>query len=359
MRRQLALSIRYRRQSMAEEFEEGPDPNDARRHAKRMCTEREYRLRYRRIDHYKPNRKQLEFHNKIADERMLRAGNQLGKTHSVGAEMAMHATQIYPEWFEGRKFLEQPRIERPYQFIGWAGSTTSKATREGIQQKLFGDITAAGGLGTGLIPLDNIIGNPIMERGISQFIDTVTIRREDGGKAVIRQKTGEQERRAWQGEAVDAIWLDEDFGDDIVFDECQARTVATSGIIMVSMTPMLGTSPIRKRFKERMPGTAEILMTIDDALVSNGGHILDEDVERLKAKFKASELQTRLYGADMQGEGAVFETPVEHIKQQFVRASFRRPGVGYGRLTSGIPAMPAAGIRLLRSWAFTRRRMAM
>jgi hypothetical protein len=149
MRRQLALSIRYRRQSMAEEFEEGPDPNDARRHAKRMCTEREYRLRYRRIDHYKPNRKQLEFHNKIADERMLRAGNQLGKTHSVGAEMAMHATQIYPEWFEGRKFLEQPRIERPYQFIGWAGSTTSKATREGIQQKLFGDITAAGGLGTG------------------------------------------------------------------------------------------------------------------------------------------------------------------------------------------------------------------
>src|SRR5262249_41372221 len=120
---------------MTDEIIEGPDPNDVRRHAKKMWTEREYRLKYRRIDHYRPNRKQFEFHNTIADERMLRAGNQLGKTHSVGAEMAMHATQVYPEWFEGRKFLEKPRIERPFDWIGWAGSTTSKATREGIHHR--------------------------------------------------------------------------------------------------------------------------------------------------------------------------------------------------------------------------------
>src|SRR5205823_5300272 len=147
--------------------------------------------------------------------------------------------------------------------------------------------------------------------------DTVTIRREDGSTAIIRAKTAEMERRAWQGESVDCAWLDEDFGDDVVFGEVQARSVATRGIIMVSMTPMLGTTPIRRRFKERMPGTAEILMTIDDALVSNGGHIRDEDLETLKRKFKQSELQTRLYGADMQGQGAVFETPVAQIKQMF------------------------------------------
>ena len=83
---------------------------------------------------------------------------------------------------------------------------------------------------------------------------------------------------------------------------------------MVTMTPLLGLTPIRRRFKQGMPGTAEILMTIDDALVSNGGHIPDEDLPVLLAKYKANEVQTRLYGADMQGEGAVFETPVEGIK---------------------------------------------
>jgi phage terminase large subunit-like protein len=306
---------------MTDDIEQGPDPNDVRRHAKKMWTEREYRLRYRRLDFYKPNRAQLRFHNTIADERMLRAGNQLGKTHSVGAELAMHACQIYFDgtdgWWKGRKFLTKPHIERPFDFIGWAGSTTSLATRDGIQAKLLGDIRSQGGLGSGLIPLDSIVARPTMARGITDLVDTVTIRREDGGTAIIRQKTAEQERRAWQGESVDVTWLDEDFGTDEVYGEVQARSVATRGIIMVSMTPMLGLSPIRKRFKEKLPGTAEILMTIDDALVSNGGHIPDEDIERLKSKFKASELQTRLYGADMMGAGAVFETPVEFIKKQF------------------------------------------
>lgn len=302
---------------MTDEIEEGPDANSVRRHAKRMYTEMQYRMKYRRIDFYTPNRKQLEFHNLIADERLLRAGNQEGKTHCLGAEMAIHATQIYPEWWHGRRFVQKLSLERSHDFVGWAGSTTSGATRDGIQNKLFGDLKAEGGLGTGLIPLDNIIGRPGMARGIDCFVDTGTLRREDGGTAIIRLKTGEQERRAWQGEAVDCTWIDEDTGEDEIYGEVQARGIATRGIIMVSMTPVLGLSPIRKRFKEKQPGTAEVLMTIDDALVSNGGHIRDEDVETLKRKFKTSEIQTRLYGADMQGEGAVFEIPVEDIKRAF------------------------------------------
>jgi phage terminase large subunit-like protein len=302
---------------MTDEIEEGPDANDLRRHAKRMFTEREYRQKYCRLDHYKPNRKQLEFHNLSASETMLRAGNQEGKTHAAGAALAIHATQLYPSWWEGRKFLQRPPIERPFDFLGWAGSTTSVATRDGIQTKLLGDIRQDGGLGTGLIPLDNIVGRPAMARGIDSFVDSITIRREDGGRAVIRQKTGEMERRAWQGEAVDCAWLDEDFGDDSVYGEVLARLTTTSGIVMVTMTPMLGTTPIRKRFKEKHPGTAEVLMGLDDALVSNGGHIPDEAVPAIKARYKESERQTRLYGHDMMGEGAVFEIPIERIKQRF------------------------------------------
>src|SRR5262249_41372222 len=64
---------------------------------------------------------------------------------------------------------------------GLSGLLTGSAGRAArpVRQPARAFTTAAGGLGTGLIPLDNIIGNPIMERGIGQFIDTVTIRRED------------------------------------------------------------------------------------------------------------------------------------------------------------------------------------
>src|SRR6202161_1061426 len=110
-----SLTRRSSRPSTMSE-EEGPDPNDIRRHAKRMFTEMQYRQKYRRIDFYKPNRKQLEFHNLIADERMLRAGNQEGKTHAAAAEDSMHATQLYPEWFKGRRFIKKPPIERPFDF---------------------------------------------------------------------------------------------------------------------------------------------------------------------------------------------------------------------------------------------------
>ena len=298
-------------------FDEGPDPSSLRRHMKRMLTEFEYRRKYRRIDFYSPNRKQLEFHNAIAPERMLRAGNQLGKTHSAAAQMTFDALALYPDWYTGRRFEKPPPIERPYDFLGWAASTTSVKTRDGAQTKLLGDLGQKDGLGTGLIPLDNIVGRPAMARGIPNFVDSVNLTRDNGGRAVIQFKTYEQGRGAFQGSPVDVGWLDEDVEgeqNDAIYGECQARTTTTNGIIIVTMTPMLGMTPIRKRFKQRLPGTAEVVMTVYDALMSNGGHIDDAQLAGLMSKYKAHEAPTRLFGADMQGQGAVFETIVDQIK---------------------------------------------
>jgi phage terminase large subunit-like protein len=310
---------------MTNELDEGPDPADLRRHMKKMLTELEYRRKYRRVDFYRPNRKQLEFHNMEMPERMLRAGNQLGKTHSAAAQMTFDALALYPEWYAGRRFEKPPKIERPMDFLGWAACTTSLKTRDGAQTKLLGDLTQHDGLGTGLIPLDSIVGKPAMARGIANFVDSVSLKRENGGRAIIRFKTYEMGRDAFQGESCDEVWLDEDVKgeqNESIYGECQARLTTTNGIIIVTMTPVLGLTPIRRRFKQRLPGTAEVLMTLDDALVANGGHILDEAVPGLLAKYKASERQTRLYGADMQGEGAVFETPLEAIKYKQDPATF-------------------------------------
>jgi phage terminase large subunit-like protein len=298
---------------VVEEPELGPDPNDIRRHAKKIYTNAQYRQKYRRIDFYKPNPKQMEFHNLLEHEKMIRAGNQLGKTQSAAAQMTMDALRLYPDWYTGRRFMVPPAIERPYDFIGWYGCTTSDKTRDGAQVKLLGDIRKQGGLGTGLIPLDNIVGKPTMARGISDFVDTISLRRDGGGDAILRGKTFMMGREAWQGEPVDVVWGDEDPGDFEIYEECQARLTTTDGNIQWSMSPMLGLSPVRRHFKEKNPGTAEILMTIWDAAISNGGHIDDERIPGIIARYK-NKAATRAFGGDAQGQGSVFETEAETIK---------------------------------------------
>jgi phage terminase large subunit-like protein len=310
---------------MTDDVELGPDPNDVRRHAKRMNNEAEYRRRYRRIDFYKPNRRQIEFHALQVPEKALRAGNQLGKTHGAGAEFAFHVLARYPDWWRGRKFIVPPKIDRPIDFMGWASSTASDKVRDGCQLKLFGPIRDQGGLGSGLIPLDNIVSRPTLARGIADFIDTATIRRDTGGTAHVQFRTYQQGREAFQGSPVDVNWLDEDVSrdDDSIYGECIARKTTTRGIIMCSLTPLLGLSPLRKRFKERAGAEcAEVLMTIDDCRVSVGGHIPDEEVAGIIASYKESQRATRVYGADMQGEGAVFVTPVDSIVHTRDPASF-------------------------------------
>jgi hypothetical protein len=56
---------------------------------------------------------------------------------------------------------------------------------------------------------------------------------------------------------------------------------------------------------------AEVLMGLDDAL-----HIPKEQHAEILARYSDSERATRAYGADMQGQGAVFTIPVETIKYQ-------------------------------------------
>jgi phage terminase large subunit-like protein len=125
------------------------------------------------------------------------------------------------------------------------------------------------------------------------------------------------DRRAFQGEACDEVWLDEDVSrdNDTIYGECLARLTTTRGRLFLTLTPLLGLSPIRKRFKERLGhGCEEVLMTIEDAAVSNGGHIPDEDIPAILARYNENERATRAFGADMQGEGAVFTIPAETIK---------------------------------------------
>src|SRR5215831_16676775 len=70
---------------------------------KTLETERQRRRTENRLNYYRPYKKQLEFHEAGAThrERLLMAGNQLGKTLAGGFEAAMHATGRYPDDWKG------------------------------------------------------------------------------------------------------------------------------------------------------------------------------------------------------------------------------------------------------------------
>src|SRR5262245_39680316 len=81
---------------------------------------------------YRPYKKQEEFHaaGTEYDERLLMAGNQLGKTLAGGMEWAMHLTGRYPDWWKGRVFSGPVRM--------WASGVTSESTRDNPQRILVG-----------------------------------------------------------------------------------------------------------------------------------------------------------------------------------------------------------------------------
>src|SRR5215472_8762155 len=94
-------------------------PNDEQL-LKALQSERERRLTENKLQYYRPYKKQKEFHDagKTARERLFMAANRVGKTMCGAAEMAMHLTGLYPEWWDGRRF------DKPIR--AWAAGVTGE-----------------------------------------------------------------------------------------------------------------------------------------------------------------------------------------------------------------------------------------
>lgn len=192
--------------------------------------------------------KHMEFFRAGADfrERCFMAANRIGKTEGAGGyETALHLTGLYPEWWEGCRFIE------PVKW--WAAGKTNETTRDIVQNKLFGDISYEGGrkgvTGTGLIPARNI-GAITWKQGVQDLIDTVKIRHEMGGWSVLGLKSYQQGRGAFEGTEQDGIWLDEEPPMDI-YGECLIRTATTDGLVYTTFTPLDGMTEMALSF---LPG---------------------------------------------------------------------------------------------------------
>ena len=257
------------------------------------------RKQYFHLEDFHPYAKQIEFFNAgNFRERMLSAGNQLGKSEAGAYEMAVHLSGLYPDWWMGRKF--------PKAITAWAAGVSAVVTRNVAQSKLFGKYGVAELLGTALIPKDKIVGDPSSSRAATDAFDTVHVRHKSGGISSVTFKSYEQGDKKFQGEPVDVIWLDEE-ADAAIYDECYARGNATGGMIYTTFTPLQGKTELVNRFWNNKEPKYRKLIRIK---TSDCPFMTPEKIEANLAGTPTHQRAARMDGIPMQGSGNIFETEV-------------------------------------------------
>jgi len=254
---------------------------------------------------YKPYSKQKEFHaaGKKYRERLLMAGNQLGKTYAAGNEVAFHLTGLYPDGWEGRVYTKAPRF--------WVGSVTSELCRDGAQRILLGPV---GKWGTGCIPKEMIIEIK-RARGVPDSVETVLIRNVNGDVAQVTFKAYSDGRESWQAETLDGVWFDEEPPIDI-YTEGVTRTNNVMGSVFLTFTPLMGMSSVVMRFmgEKNHPDRSVTNMTIDDV-----DHYTAEMKRTIIESYPAHEREARAKGIPMLGSGRIFPVAEEVICEDDLR----------------------------------------
>jgi phage terminase large subunit-like protein len=202
-----------------------------------FTAEKSRRRTENRLAYYQPYPTQKKFHDAGAKyrERLLMAGNRVGKTFCGGMELAMHVTGRYSPWWEGKRF--------DGAINAWCGGVTSQAARDVIQANLLGEL---GAQGTGSLPKDSII-DIMPARGVPGLVDTILVRHLSGEASRIGLKSYAEGREKWQGTSQHVIWLDEE-PEMGIYSEALTRIGTTNGIIYLTFTPLLGHSEVVRRF---------------------------------------------------------------------------------------------------------------
>lgn len=265
---------------------------------------------------YEPYPWQREFHDigAFAKERLLIAANGVGKTMTIAAETAMHATGLYPPWWQGVR-LEQGGFEI------WIGSIDTEMQRIGLQSVLLGP-SLDEELGTGMIPLQRISKVNRRQAGIKDIVDEAFIHHASGKRVKLVFKTFEQGDKKWQsGKPKIIVWDEESDPNNAeqtgLFSEMQTRLVRNDGIFFGGRTPLYGMTPLIEHFMEsENPSIRWIGASWDDA-----PHMSEEARSRVMAAYPEHERETRARGVVMMGQGAIFGTS----ESDFVVDPFKIP----------------------------------
>jgi len=224
-------------------------------------------------------------------ERLFMAANRVGKTVAGAFETACHLTGHYPEWWKGRRF--------DHATDGWACGANSQTTRDVVQGVLLGKST-----GQGMIPIEAVV-QTIAGRGITGSIETVWVKHVSGKTSKLGFKTYEQGRRAFEGEAKDFVWCDEEPPMD-VYTELLYRLLTTKGIISTTFTPLLGMSEVVTSFLEPADGESKRSKYVVQAGWKDVPHLDEEEKRKLVANTPPYQVRARTDGEPALGSGAIY-----------------------------------------------------
>jgi len=299
-----------------------------------LSTELKFLTETNRLEDYAPYPKQREFHRAGASfrERLLMAGNQLGKTLAAAMEVAMHMTGRYPDWWDGYQF------DRPTR--GICGSESVELTKKGVQRLLLGNPETPESWGTGSIPRDALLGTS-PKPGVPNAVSSIVVRHISGGESILTMASYDQGRTKWQADTLDFAWFDEECPEEVYF-EGLTRTNVVQGPVWITFTPLMGMTSVVRRFYPTatgMPGTHVTHMTIDDA-----GHYTAEQRAAIIASYPAHEQKARAKGLPALGSGRVFVIDADEIRIKPFPIPGHWPQIG--GLDFGWDH-PSAGVRLV------------
>jgi len=224
-------------------------------------------------------------------ERLFMAANRVGKTVAGAFETTCHLTGRYPDWWQGRRF------DRPTD--GWACGTNSQTTRDVVQGVLLGKSIEGG-----MIPQE-AIAHTTSARGITGALETVWVRHVSGGTSKLGFKTYEQGRRAFEGEAKDFVWCDEEPPGD-VYIEILYRLLTTKGLVWTTFTPLLGMSEVVTSFLEPENDDARLSKYVVQAGWKDVPHLDEEEKRKLVANTPPYQIKARTDGEPTLGAGAIY-----------------------------------------------------
>ena len=264
-----------------------------------IAKELERRKATNRMEEYDPYDYQKKFHNTLASQRLLMAGNRVGKSFCGAMEIAYHMTGKYPMWWEGRKF------NRPIR--AWVGGVSNETTRDVCQKELLGQPDDPTAKGTGSIPL-NDIGDTVRKAGVPNAVNSVVVKHITGGYSRLGFKAYEMGKEKWMGESLDVIWLDEEPPQGI-YSQALTRTADKGGIVYMTFTPEQGMTETVAQFVNNLKeGQALLQATWDDA-----PHMTPKVREQKLEALPPHERKMRERGIPVLGSGLVFPIPEEDI----------------------------------------------
>jgi len=248
-----------------------------------------------------------------ANLRAILAANRVGKSDGIGAyEVALHATGLYPRWWKGKVFETAPVI--------WVAGKTGTKTRDVNQRKLLGELTD---IGTGMIPGDSIITDSRrMKQGTPNAVESIRVQHESGTQSLVVFKSYAEERRSFEGEEIDVVWLDEEPPIEI-YSECLIRTMSTSpdrssGHILCTFTPLEGMSDVVMTFMPdgKVPGRDGLFhgqKFVISATWDDAPHLSKDQREQLWAEIPPYQRDARSRGIPQLGSGAIYPMSEEDV----------------------------------------------